>query len=758
MKKIITFSRYFVFCSKSLFLQKVIGVPDQSERCFPWIRHFVVESGDNAINFEVTVMQNNQPEYLIPCALYKMRLENLETILNYQLNKVDHQRSCSHGRRSRSSRTYISNDQFFDKTRIQLVSYYAEDVSNELADPRLEPSKCFLKRIHGSKTDGFQFSRSDHTRPINGYECLEVEYPESGTCELISPWETDCVLIDSIGNTHTELLQSIKVTTLSESTRDELKSILSENLPEELYIEPFKCPVDTSVYRDYLKTTPVPICIEFIFERLEGKYYSSKMSLVNDIDVLLENCLKYNASDADVSICAKNLYKFWKERINQLEGSGEVTIYVDLYESDVKGLLRSANDASSMNDEDFLNGGGLLSANEVSSNVDIAFTSNLRQQRSRQRHSSSTLETLNNHNQSDMLETSRRRSSRQSFTHLNEQTVSTNGRGTGKRTDQNNSSSSQEDDDDEEEKSRVDFNGSDSSPHPIRITRNRKAITKFDCGSSGYSSSQNSDSEDDQKLPAHSKKTKNKLEVRQRTIKSQPKPEPMTSSDSDELSSSEESEHSSPPQKRTRRTSSFTKKSSTQKVSSRNRLESIRDSSQRRTRTSQVQYQEIDSDDALESEQEDVMEENLRRSRANKKYKIASPRKKQKKGSFVSPELPVWPRIVNRRQITKVGKCILAAVKDLDEQNVFGEPVTDDLIPGYSTTIEQPIALNIIEGKLSHYSDINELKDDLCLMLRNCCVFNGEGDYQTYALGIWSSLQDLFLNACAEARIRNPSR
>jgi len=68
----------------------------------------------------------------------------------------------------------------------------------------------------------------------------------------------------------------------------------------------------------------------------------------------------------------------------------------------------------------------------------------------------------------------------------------------------------------------------------------------------------------------------------------------------------------------------------------------------------------------------------------------------------------------------------LSAMKKADPQNLFLNPVTDEIAPGYSNVIKKPMCIKTIERKLkaSRYNSIGEWENDVQLIFRNCITYN----------------------------------
>ena len=79
-------------------------------------------------------------------------------------------------------------------------------------------------------------------------------------------------------------------------------------------------------------------------------------------------------------------------------------------------------------------------------------------------------------------------------------------------------------------------------------------------------------------------------------------------------------------------------------------------------------------------------------------------------------------------------------VTNLDKYSWFANPITDQIAPGYSKTIANPMDLSTIRVKVQRYTCLEELSSDIELMLDNCMDYNIEGAYYEgahFILGKW---------------------
>lgn len=82
---------------------------------------------------------------------------------------------------------------------------------------------------------------------------------------------------------------------------------------------------------------------------------------------------------------------------------------------------------------------------------------------------------------------------------------------------------------------------------------------------------------------------------------------------------------------------------------------------------------------------------------------------------------------------------MLRVVKEEDQDGTFNAPVLEsypDIAESYLSLVDHPMDLRTIEeDRMQRYLSIKELQDDLILMFKNCCDFNGaDSDMGQYAM------------------------
>ena len=91
------------------------------------------------------------------------------------------------------------------------------------------------------------------------------------------------------------------------------------------------------------------------------------------------------------------------------------------------------------------------------------------------------------------------------------------------------------------------------------------------------------------------------------------------------------------------------------------------------------------------------------------------------------------PTTFLQRQLNRIITAGLQAMKESDQQNLFLNPVTDAIAPGYSKVIKKPMSISTMESKVDNhvYISIEDWSSDVKLMFKNCI------DYNQGAAGQW---------------------
>ena len=91
--------------------------------------------------------------------------------------------------------------------------------------------------------------------------------------------------------------------------------------------------------------------------------------------------------------------------------------------------------------------------------------------------------------------------------------------------------------------------------------------------------------------------------------------------------------------------------------------------------------------------------------------------KKQEDGVTTNAEI---------RQLNRLLTAGLNAMKEADPQNLFLNPVTDAIAPGYSKVIKKPMCILTMQENIASnsYNNISEWESDVNLMFKNCIDYN----------------------------------
>ena len=104
---------------------------------------------------------------------------------------------------------------------------------------------------------------------------------------------------------------------------------------------------------------------------------------------------------------------------------------------------------------------------------------------------------------------------------------------------------------------------------------------------------------------------------------------------------------------------------------------------------------------------------------------VGSPMNKAKEMAAPTVEMDE-PSSTVQRQLNRFILAGLISMKECDPQNLFLNPVTDQIAPGYSAIIKQPMSIITMEHKLkqNQYRSVGEWENDVTLMFKNCINYN----------------------------------
>ncbi|KAG0758032.1 hypothetical protein G6F57_010467 [Rhizopus arrhizus] len=131
--------------------------------------------------------------------------------------------------------------------------------------------------------------------------------------------------------------------------------------------------VDYYEYPSYLTIVPYPMCLDMILERLENGFYRSKQGVIDDIELIKKNAMRYNDESSAAHKNAIRMANFFKSRLTNphmplswAKGGGRKKMIIDQSddeyqeeppreESDEEPVLKkSKRELSDDEDEDFV--------------------------------------------------------------------------------------------------------------------------------------------------------------------------------------------------------------------------------------------------------------------------------------------------------------------------------------------------------------------------------------------------------------------
>eukprot|EP00571_Detonula_confervacea_P009850 CAMPEP_0172301324 /NCGR_PEP_ID=MMETSP1058-20130122/3238_1 /TAXON_ID=83371 /ORGANISM="Detonula confervacea, Strain CCMP 353" /LENGTH=2176 /DNA_ID=CAMNT_0013011391 /DNA_START=239 /DNA_END=6769 /DNA_ORIENTATION=- len=716
---------------------EITGVPSQSsDRTLPWPAPTFVSptasrtrSSDAVTSFEVTLFECGEEDFIIPEHFYSWRIKELERAI------------AGNGGTANGLSVTVYNDHDHRTEDGDLLGYTGK-----------------LVKINEVSTSEFHFMDS-------GYNALSMEYDGSGedTHELFvfSVWSVSM-------NTPS---QGCLIPTMGEETKNALKAAVHTIINPEVK-ELFHEHVDTGRYIDYLEMVEVPIYISLIQKRLRSNYYSNKLSVLADIELVRENCYKYNEDGDGYYDLACRMYDKFESLVDSIE---EETIYIedkthssttastvannqqpvegDVEENPATAKATACDKTGSDEESDSEISDGGESHNESEANAQSS-----RQARSERRAVESENQEVGHR---------RTRRSTQKSTGPDSPDRRTSSRATSKPAYEEKDSDEEEyaqrsgeDDKDESNGSGGDESSEEEAGNQKRddeVSSEEEVVqTKRTRTSTKATRSKSTHTENDDEVSSE-EKTQTKLRTRT-SARARSK---STHAESDDgVSSEEETQTKLRTRTSARARSKSTRAESDDGVSSEEETQTklrMRTSARARSKPSyeekdseEDEYSESSGDENEESEEEEV------NTRQKRKCATESTQRKKRgraltQNSHNYPDLEPWSR-VSKRNISKVGMAILNKLRELDISNLFSVPALEtfpEMEDEYLKAVKNPMDFRTIEEeRLPTYQNIAELQEDLVLTFRNCCEFNGEmSEYYNYSIEIWQGLDDIF-NEC----------
>ena len=103
-----------------------------------------------------------------------------------------------------------------------------------------------------------------------------------------------------------------------------------------------------------------------------------------------------------------------------------------------------------------------------------------------------------------------------------------------------------------------------------------------------------------------------------------------------------------------------------------------------------------------------------------------APKKKNDDDAPIAVKDEAAERQFELKLLRKIIKAAVTALKENDPQGLFLNPVSDDIAPGYSRVIKNPMCIRTVEEKAVNlrYSKIGRYEIDVQLMFQNCIRYN----------------------------------
>ncbi|GAX10550.1 bromodomain and WD repeat domain containing protein 1/3 [Fistulifera solaris] len=216
--------------------------------------------------FELNLFENSEADYIYPSGLFQSRLARLEEAI-------------ASGREN-----------------IEIEVYYKDESRRD--DSEWTPFPGRIVAVTESDDDGeLQIEGS-------GYRSVSILW-NTGERENVSPWELSLCDDSTLSPDRPALTEMEK-----KKVRDAIGTV------KDMEMGPaFADPVNEHQFSDYQSRVEVPMCLNFMLERLESNYYCSLFSVVADVKLIKENCIKYNGEVHDLSDAARKMLSQFEEML-----------------------------------------------------------------------------------------------------------------------------------------------------------------------------------------------------------------------------------------------------------------------------------------------------------------------------------------------------------------------------------------------------------------------------------------------------------
>jgi len=274
---------------------EVTGIPEISEdREYPWPKPSFIsrQTRSAAHEFEVSMFVSELQDFIIPEKLFRWRIESLENAVRANKNNF---------------------------SEIPLACYLAPELVGADEDSTMVP---YFAKLVGLLEESSETQA--HLRG-SGFQLLEIVWDDGGLSEYVSPWEV------SLRDRIYDVPQPPR---LSHHEKRLIRAGLEKAERSPTVKGFFMSPVDEARYSDYHSRVEVSMDFSFIEQRLSSDYYATAASVLADIQLVRDNCRKYNSEDAEISIAISSV-------VSRFEGDLRTSLGPELISLSDEGPIQS---------------------------------------------------------------------------------------------------------------------------------------------------------------------------------------------------------------------------------------------------------------------------------------------------------------------------------------------------------------------------------------------------------------------------------
>ena len=311
---------------------EITGVPYNCDnRIFPWpapvfTAPIASRTRSHDSTFEVTMFDSGQTDFVIPELLYICRIKGLEKAIEQNGGNVSGLAITINFPPGKMTFCLIWLGASLGLNSLVFIDFLLLDSRDRgygSEDPSYISYQANLVSYVDSGEDEYHFQGS-------GYNALNVTWDDPVADEETIPvcaWDAQVTG-----------LAAPKVPEMSTEVKNAVNAALKQVMNSDPQVkEWYECMPDCRIYSDYLLMVEVPMYLQHIRRRMQNNYYTNKSSVVADMELIKENCYKYNEDNNEFYDLACEMHNKFEELVKAIPDNPRDN---DSNESDIETIIR----------------------------------------------------------------------------------------------------------------------------------------------------------------------------------------------------------------------------------------------------------------------------------------------------------------------------------------------------------------------------------------------------------------------------------